>query len=374
MEYTVYKGNSTTITEKLLNTYENKFKLIYLDPPYNTKRIRGARKSYGDTNNKWDEFITPILKNSFSLLNNEGFICISINQMELFNLKNILDSIFGEDCFIGLFPVKIRHKDRQLMINATFHDLYEYLIIYRKRKTTRFFTQHLETKTEKFIYDIQTFNDFPKIEYINNKKVEIYYPNEFKIIKKEPNLENLRKYIIAGKIATANWSGEFFENHLRKYGNNLLIKVYDLEKEGLGYRWFETQNEKRKSGVYYQSSLTAGKPVLPSNEIDLTEIVPNIYKEGGEGCDFKDSKKPEEFIQLILKMTTQAGDLVGDFFSGSGTTIAQSIKMNRSCIVSDNNDNSIRITLNRLKNLKLGKDICKKCYQFDYKILGENDD
>lgn len=66
------------------------------------------------------------------MLSNEGFLAISINQTELFNLKGIVDEYFGDENFIGLFPVKIRHKERQLMINATFHDVYEYLLIYRK--------------------------------------------------------------------------------------------------------------------------------------------------------------------------------------------------------------------------------------------------
>ena len=76
------------------------------------------------------------------MLRDDGFLAISINQTELFNLKGIVDEYFGEENFIGLFPVKIRHKERQLMINATFHDVYEYLLIYRKNKQQRFICEN----------------------------------------------------------------------------------------------------------------------------------------------------------------------------------------------------------------------------------------
>ena len=89
-------------------------------------------------------------------LKDSGFLTISINQMELFNLQPILDRIFGEGCFMGMFPVIIRHKDRQLMINATFHDLFEYLLVYRKNKKTRFFTENKTAREDKFIYAVRT--------------------------------------------------------------------------------------------------------------------------------------------------------------------------------------------------------------------------
>jgi adenine specific DNA methylase Mod len=297
----------------------------------------------------------------------EGFLVFSINQMELFNLKNICDSVFGADCFIGLFPVKIRHSERQLMINATYHDVYEYLVFYRKHRQTRFYTDHKAMKLEKFKYQIELLTEQPRIEVINGKRVEIYSRSEYGIVSAEPGMQNFRRYIIAGKLATANWSGEYFEKHLRPLGKDLLIKVYGLENKGLGYRWFHTQNDKRSSGVYFQSSLTAGRPNLPTNDLDFTEIVPNIYKEGGPGIDFKDSKKPEQLLEFILKITTKEHDLVGDFFGGSGTTISRCIKMNRSCITGDNGPEAIKIIAQRLANLREGRDLCGMTYAFALK-------
>lgn len=349
--YKIYKGDSRKLYNSDKNAHTGFAKLIYLDPPYNSKRKRGARKYYNDSNTLWSLFIEQIINDSYEMLTNDGFLAISINTTELFNLKNITDTFFTEENFVGLFPVKIRHKDRQLMINATYHDLYEYLLVYRKDKKQRFICKTKPTNLEKFCHNIKIIDKNPKIEILNGKKVEIYDKEQYEIIKTNGSEEDLRRYIIAGKIKTGNWSGEWFESHLRKLGNDKLIKVHGLENEGLGYRWFETQNDKRKSGIYYQSSLVAGRPILPTNDLDFTDEVTNVYKEGGEGCDFKDSKKPEKLISWLLDIATKKGDTVVDLFGGSGTTLAVCVKKNRNCVIVEKNDEPYKIIEKRITNL-----------------------
>ena len=362
--YKVYYGDSCDFYKKNKDIIKGKVKLVYLDPPYNSKRNRGARKYYNDSNMLWSLFISSIINDSYEMLKDDGFLAISINQMELFNLKNIADEFFTCDNFIGIFPIKIRHKDRQLMINATFHDVYEYLLIYRKTKQQRFNSEFKDAKLEKFCYNINIINDTPEIQIINGKKVEIYDSGKYIIEKKDCSFDYFRRYIIAGKLKTANWSGEWFENNLRQLGDDKLIKVHGLENEGLGYRWFHTQNNNRISGVYFQSALTAGRPILPTNDLDYTDEVTSTYQEGGEGCDFKDSKKPEKLISWLLDITTKENELVVDLFGGSGTTIASALKKNRQCIIIEKYDEPYNIIKKRLQNLK--KELLDKDFHVEY--------
>src|SRR5271157_4057231 len=153
--YKIFKGDSLELYKNYKVDFGKRAKLIYLDPPYNSRRNRGARKYYNDTNILWPLFIEQIINDSYEMLHPDGFLVVSINQMELFNLKQIIDKFFLEENFVGLFPVKIRHKDRQLMINATYHDVYEYLLIYRKTKSTRFHCDYKPPKLDKFIYQIK---------------------------------------------------------------------------------------------------------------------------------------------------------------------------------------------------------------------------
>ena len=398
--YRILEGDNKEWFHKLDHELTNQIQLIYLDPPYNTKRFRGARKIYSDTNYQWSDMMRTILVKSHNYLKDSGFLIISINQMEMFNLKNIADEFF-KNGFIGVFPIKIRHPERQLMINATFHNLFEYLLVFRKNKTSRFYSPRNSYKKELFCYEVKinekhpikkkiggsytcrkcksTFDTRPlnkknKIECTKCKnsefsrtikrEIEIYKLNQYEIIKGTPSIDKFRKYLIAGKIATANWSGEVYEEHLRTLGKDKLIKVYGLEKKGLGYRWFITGNHKRNSGIYFQSTKTAGRPNLYDNFIDCTDIVTYTNKEGGIGCDFKDSKKPEILLNQILDMTTKKNDLVMDFFGGSGTTLASCIKKNRSCILIENAKSALDIIYQRLENMKCGKDIDKIKYGF----------
>jgi adenine-specific DNA-methyltransferase len=244
-----------------------------------------------------------------------------------------------------------------LMINATFHDLFEYLLVYRKDRTTRFFTAHKSAREDKFVYSIRTPGRPDETRKINGKKVEIFRPDGYEIVESGFSGDSLRRYVIAGKLATANWSGEWYEKHLRLLGENLLIRVWGLEKDGLGYRWFQTGNGKRRSGVYFQSQKNAGRPILPSNDLDYTEVVPTIYREGGPGCDFKDSKKPEALLRFLMEICTQPGDLVLDPYAGSGTTLAVAIKMGRSAVVVENDPAAVEIIRRRLENLRSGEDL-----------------
>lgn len=364
--YLVLKGNNEDWFHVLNGTFKDKAKLIYLDPPYNTKRTRGARRNYLDTRSDWNEMMLNVVKKAYEYLSQDGFLAVSINQMELFNLKNVLDDVFNGGGFIGLFPIKIRHTDRQLMINATFHNVYEYLLIYRKDKTSRFKSKFKPPKLNKFIYKINILDDNPIKMNIGGKDVEIYQENQYTIIKDKPSMDNFRRYVIAGKIATANWSGEVYEKHLKDLGKDKLLKVYGLDKKGLGYRWFITGNHKRQSGVYFQPASSGGRPFLFTNYIDYTDLVTSVYKEGGKGIDFKDSKKPETLLNLVMEMTTDEGDLVMDLFGGSGTTIASAIKNNRSCVIIENKEDFINMILQRLKNLKDGQDIDSVKYYFNY--------
>lgn len=342
-----------------------RFQLVYLDPPYNTGRMRGARKSFGDRiSNEWQRSIIQTIRDARGLLQETGFLAASINQMELFNLKSALDAVFGASCFVGLFPVKIRHRDRQLMINATFHDLFEYLLIYRVSKKTRFFTNQSAISQGKFSFTVRPLGNASHFRTIGGKKVEIYEPGSYEIREGAFGPGSLRRYVIAGKLATANWSGEWYEKHLKGLGNDLLVRVWGLENKGLGYRWFHTGNEKRRSGVYFQSQLVAGRPVLPTNDLDYTEVVPSIYREGGAGCDYKDSKKPERLLSFLMEYCTRPGDLVLDPFAGSGTTLACAVKADRLAVIIEKNADAMALIRRRIENLRMGLDIDATRYTF----------
>jgi DNA modification methylase len=61
-----------------------------------------------------------------------------------------------------------------------------------------------------------------------------------------------------------------------------------------------------------------------------------------------DTQKPEDFLERILKMSSNEGDLIADFFAGSGTTAAAAEKLGRKWIATDLGKFAIHTTRKRL--------------------------
>ena len=123
------EGDNLEVLKLLQNSYFNKVKMIYIDPPYNTgndfiyiddfaqnideyEEAKGSFDEEGnrlfkntDTNGRfhsdWCSMIYPRLVLARNLLANDGVIFISIDDNEQENLKKICDEVFGEKNFIA---------------------------------------------------------------------------------------------------------------------------------------------------------------------------------------------------------------------------------------------------------------------------------
>ncbi len=69
------------------------------------------------------------------------------------------------------------------------------------------------------------------------------------------------------------------------------------------------------------------------------------------------TQKPEALLERIIRSSSNEGDLVADFFSGSGTTLAVAQKLNRNWIGVDMGDESIKTIKERMVNLDATFDI-----------------
>ena len=118
---------------KVMNTsnfkkYQNKIKMIYIDPPYNTK----GNKSYNDKveSNDWASFMYERIKKSKEFLKDDGVIFISIDDNEYANLKILCDQIFGKDNFVGTFITNQSQRSNAKHINT----VHEYILCFAKNK------------------------------------------------------------------------------------------------------------------------------------------------------------------------------------------------------------------------------------------------
>ncbi len=269
------EGDNYHALSVLNYTHKGKIDLIYIDPPYNT----GAKDFvYNDKyvekddtwrHSKWVNFMSKRLELSRALLKNEGIIFISINEEEQAQLKLLCDEIFGVDNYLTMFSVKVRHEDRILKGDKDFHEVIEYLFLYRKSNSFKTIKRVLDnTSIDDYVYEIEELINNPKIVKFGKKEVQVFKPNQYKIKKGEPGVHKVKKINIRGSIKEGNSSGRFFMKYLAdKLGNELgyLYKVPDIGDDGIGFRYFYLPEKlSRTNGDYFQ-----GVPLDKSDEKEI---------------------------------------------------------------------------------------------------------
>lgn len=94
----IIKGNNLLALSSLLEKFEGKVQLIYIDPPYNTGN---DSFKYNDRFNHstWLTFMKNRLELAFKLLKEDGSIYVQIDNNESAYLKVLMDDIFKKENF-----------------------------------------------------------------------------------------------------------------------------------------------------------------------------------------------------------------------------------------------------------------------------------
>lgn len=95
----ILEGDNLKILESLP---KNHYQLIYIDPPFNTKRKQKlGENSYEDSFDDFIEFIKPRLIKLYSLLSSNGSLFVHLDYREVHYVKMLLDQIFGRGNFMN---------------------------------------------------------------------------------------------------------------------------------------------------------------------------------------------------------------------------------------------------------------------------------
>lgn len=94
----IIKGENLQVLRSLEKEFSGKVKLIYIDPPYNTKN---GRFSYNDNfpRHEWLLFMRKRLEIAKKLLSEDGAIYVQLDYHEVHYAKILMDEIFGEENF-----------------------------------------------------------------------------------------------------------------------------------------------------------------------------------------------------------------------------------------------------------------------------------
>jgi adenine-specific DNA-methyltransferase len=97
-ENLIIKGNNLLALHSLKKQFAGKIKLIYIDPPYNTKND-GFKYNDNFSSSTWLTFMKNRLEVAKNLLTEDGSIYVQIDTKESHYLKILMDEIFGRNNF-----------------------------------------------------------------------------------------------------------------------------------------------------------------------------------------------------------------------------------------------------------------------------------
>jgi len=119
-------------------------------------------------------------------------------------------------------------------------------------------------------------------------------------------------------------------------------------------RRYVIRNEKGSKGLSVEGPGTYRQYYKPVPPRDWFEIP--IVSSGDENIDYP-TQKPEKLLQKLITASSKEGDLVMDFFCGSGTTLAVAEKLKRRWIGCDIGKLSLYTTQKRLLEIHTSKDL-----------------
>ena len=368
------KGDNIDALKILRHNYFESIKMIYIDPPYNTKsdefiyndnftysteqtleelgydkdyieyieNIHGAR-----THSGWLNFMYPRLLLAKDLLTDDGVIFISIDDNEQAQNKLLCDEIYGEENFVSNI---IWDKSNAQNDANRIQKNHEYVLCYTKNLTKSFYTIEYE---EKKIYKNKhgkyirgsglttgaaggLLNRRPNlgstIYYKKSTDDKIVVDDYDKELAKTSNNENevykdrkdlLKKgYIIIRPPKKGNQLGRWTWK-LDKFKKNLMN--IDISDDGQVYK-IEFIDNNIKGKVYKKKKINKPKSIV--KDISSGSGTKILNKLLGENNVFSNSKPTELIKHLINISNLNDNDIVLDFFSGSGTSAHAILDMN----------------------------------------------
>ena len=342
------EGDNLEVLKLLQNSYLNSIKMIYIDPPYNTgndfvyrddfavsrEEYEGEMGVYDEEENRlfkntetngrfhsdWCSMMYPRLQLARNLLSDDGVIFISINDVELKNLKNISDEVFGEGNFIA--QLNIITGANQSGDGVKIQRNVEYCLVYSKTQNS------LITKVDKISETYRNINDAPTpLETRPDMGYTVYFNPQTK------DLIPLKDYN-KNKIKLNNVMEVYIDNIELVEKGYIPIRPGVRNQKLHRWRWgIETFLERKNEIVVIEKK---GEYTLNFKQEGLNSPK-NYYNFSGGALELKnlfgdtilfDYPKGLSFIKYITDIGTTKNSIILDFFSGSATTAHAVMQLN----------------------------------------------
>lgn len=317
-ENNLYYADNLHILPSLLadDSVRGKVRLIYIDPPFATKSVfqsRSQNDAYQDLliGAHYLEFMRERLIFLRELLSEDGSIYVHLDENMAFYVKVIMDEIFGKGNFRNWITRKKCNPKNYT--RKTFGNVSDYILFY--------------TKSDNYVWNrpVQKWTD-------ETARKEYQYVEE-------GTDRQYKKVPVHAPGVRNGETGKPWKGKLPPPGKHWQYppKTLDeMDAKGEIY-WSPTGNPRRK--IYLDSS--TGVPVQ-----DIWTQFRDAHNQNIRITGYP-TEKNSDLLKLIIKASSNDGDLVLDCFSGSGTTLNIASQLQRRWIGIDNSPEAIKTTLHR---------------------------
>lgn len=316
----IWGDNKLVMSSLIKQGWAGKINLIYIDPPFFTGSDFTIRTKVGDEKiekepsiieeraykDTWSDGIASYLKYMYErlvlmreLLAENGSIYVHLDWHVGHYVKVMMDEIFGAENFRNEIVWKRDAPGKGAKtVSKQWPRVFDSILFFTKS------------------------NDY-------------YFEQQFT----EPTQLQIKEYHYQdpdGRRFKRTTLGDYTEESIRK-----------LEEQGLIY----TSRTGKKYKKYY---LDDAKVTVDSIWSDIFGF--GVITSSKERLDF-DTQKPEALLKRIILASSNPGDIVADFFCGSGTTGAVAEKLGRRWMMSDLSKFAIQVTRKRLLDIHNSKDL-----------------
>ena len=333
------EGDNLEVLKLLRQNYYGAIKMIYIDPPYNTGNdfvyndsfemskeeadiaegntgITGERyvvnsKSQNKYHANWSNMMYARLKIARDLLTDDGVIFVSIDNIEVKNMMEICDEIFGEENHIETIIWKNKYGAGAKTVG--FISVHEYILCYSKFPISDL-TSELDEEGQK------RFNK--RDEKFATRGGYMTQPLMTNSLGDRPNLMYTIDYNGTTIVPRKQWV--WSKERLLDAINKGEVE-FNLQSDG-------SYSVRSKAYLYDENGvIRRGKPVSilngPFNQ-EGTQDIRSLF----EDKSVFDFTKPSALIEFLLSLQINGDEsnnyTVLDFFSGSSTTAQAVMKLN----------------------------------------------
>ena len=325
---TIYENKDPLIKDKV----KGKVKLIYIDPPFATDsefKSKAGAQAYTDKAKGADfvEFLRRRLIVAREILADNGFIIVHLDYKKGHYVKVLMDEILGESNFRNEIYARRKTKNLQAQFEKVkqLNISSDTMFLYSKNPDSRFSVPKKERE-----YDIEGADQWNN--FFNNA-----------------DRKTLRYELLGIKLKHGQWrwrkeralkAVKNYKEYISKFSEELSLFDY-WEKTGRSKEFIK--RDKGSTRCYYW--------VAPKDELNVDTNWSDIYAYDNSPGAYP-TQKSEQLLERIIETFTKEGEIVFDFFAGSGTAAAVAEKLNRIWIVCDIGKLSFYGVQKRLLNIQ----------------------